>query len=301
MNPTPPDAVLLMGFGSPRSRDEMEEFLRRVTGRAVSAELAERTWKRYEAISGSPFREISWRQAAGLEELLSRRGRKLKVSLGFLHSAPFISEAIQELLRGNPGRIIGVPLTPFSVSLSVGAYRRAAEAALADCGRGVEWKMVSSYHEEPRFLAAVTEKLAAVFAENPTLSRARAPVLFSAHSVPRTVPDQEQYVRQLEFCQREISERLGLEQSALGFQSAGRGGEWLKPSGEELAQTWAREGKTELVVCPLGFVSDHVETLYDLDIELKQQVESMGMRYYRAASLNDSPAFLQALAAVVED
>lgn len=295
------DAVLLMGFGSPASLDELPEFLSRVIGQKPSPELVSRTRSRYARIAGSPFLEISCRQAGQLEELLSQSGRKLKVALGFLHGAPFIPEALSKLLTPNLHRLIGLPLIPFASSRSTGAYAHAAEEALLATGRTVEFVTVASYHDQPLFLEAVAEKLTQVFRENPGLSPSTTPVLFSAHSLPQALPDNPGYLAQLEASRKAVSERLGLDKTALAFQSRGGRGEWLGPSVAERVADWAAQGEKAVVVSPLGFVSDHVETLYDLDVELKGLAEGAGLRYFRAASLNDSPTFIRALAAVVEE
>jgi ferrochelatase len=301
LNSGPDRAVLLLGFGSPAALDELPQFLARVTGRPVPPEMLNRARTRYARISGSPFFEISKRQARDLEAWLNRQGPRWQVCLGFLHSAPSIADAVAQITARSIHQVVGLPLTPFSSALSTGAYCRAAEAAVRQSGQVLELRFINSFHDHPLFLEAVAENLDQVFREHPDLTPAATPVLFSAHSLPRSLPDSETYRAQLEHSRQAVAERLGLQQTALAFQSRGGGARaWLEPTVEQAAAERAGRGEKDLVVSPLGFISDHVETLYDLDVEFKEKVEALGLRYYRAASLNTSPRFIQALADLVE-
>ena len=301
MSSSPDRAVLLLGFGSPASLDDLPRFLALVTGRPVPPELLDRARDRYSRISGSPFLEISERQARGLEALLNRQGSRWQVFLGFLHSAPFITEAVAQITTRPISQVVGLPLTPFTSAISTGAYAGAAEEAVRQSGRTLELRFITSFHDHPHFLDAVAEKLDQVFWEHPDLTRTTTPVLFTAHSLPARIADHETYRAQLEQSRQAISERLGLGKTALAFQSRGGGpGGWLEPTIEKVAADFAGRGEKNLVVSPLGFISDHVETLYDLDIAFKAKIEALGLRYFRAASLNASPRFLEALADLAE-
>jgi protoporphyrin/coproporphyrin ferrochelatase len=301
LSQAPERAVLLLGFGSPASLDELPQFLARVTGRPVSPEMLDRARARYQRISGSPFLEISKLQARNLEALLNRQGLRWRVFVGFLHSAPSIAEAVGRIVAQSVPRLVGLPFTPFTSAQSTGAYAQAAEAALAQTGRETEFRFIASFHDHPLFLDAVAEKLDQVFWEHPDLTRTNTPVLFTAHSLPKSLPDNETYQAQLEQSRQGVIERLGLGKTTLAFQSRGGGpGAWLEPTIEQIAADFAGRGEKDLVVSPLGFISDHVETLYDLDIEFKEKIAALGLRYFRAASLNDSPRFLEALAELAE-
>ena len=301
MSPGPDRAVLLLGFGSPASLDELPQFLARVTGRPVSPEMLSRSRARYSRISGSLFLEISERQARDLEAWLNRQGPRWQVFLGFLHSAPSIADAVAQIIARSIPRVVGLPLTPFTSSRSTGAYAQAAAEALKKAGREMEFIFINSFHDHPLFLDAVAEKLDQVFWEHPDLARTDTPVLFTAHSLPQSLPDSATYRAQLEQSRQAVAERLGLGKTALAFQSRGGGpGAWLEPTIEQVAADFAGQGEKNLAVSPLGFISDHVETLYDLDVEFKEKVTALGVRYFRAASLNDSPRFIEALADLVE-
>lgn len=302
MKPVHQDAVLLLGFGSPQSLDELPEFLSRVTGRTPSPELIARTRRRYARIGGSPFLEISQRQAEALQARLKRKGHALPVGLALLHSPPTIPETVNRLAGQAVRRLIGLPLAAHASPLSTRAYAQATVKALKDCGQPITFIMIPSYHDHRLFLDAVAEKLERVFTKHPRLSPPQTPVLFTAHSLPSSLLDKRDYLRELEISRKGIIRRLGLKKSELAFQSRGAGpGAWLEPGVKTVVEDWAKQGEKAVVVSPLGFVSDHVETLYDLDVELKELAERIGLRYYRAGSLNDSPRFIQALAAVVEE
>ena len=184
-----PHRAVLLGFGSPASLDELPQFLARVTGRPATPEMLSRARDRYSRISGSPFLEISERQARGLEALLNRQGPRWQVFLGFLHSAPSIAEAVAQITARSIARAIGLPLTPFTSAISTGAYAGAAEEAVRQSGRTLELRFITCFHDHPLFLDAVAEKLDQVFWEHPDLTRTTTPVLFTAHSLPARIAD----------------------------------------------------------------------------------------------------------------
>jgi ferrochelatase len=302
LKPVHPDAVLLLGFGSPASLDELPEFLSRVTGRTPSPELIARTRSRYARIGGSPFLEIAQRQAEALQARLKRKGHALPVALAFLHSPPTIPETVNRLAGQAVRRLIGLPLAAHASPLSTRAYAQATVKALKNCGQPITFIMIPSYYDHRLFLDAVAEKLERVFTKHPRLSPPQTPVLFTAHSLPSSLFAKRDYLRELEISRKGIIRRLGLKKSELAFQSRGAGpGAWLEPGVETVVKYWAKQGEKAVVVSPLGFVSDHMETLFDLDVRLKELAERIGLRYYRAASLNHSPRFIQALADLVEE
>jgi ferrochelatase len=286
--------VAMLAFGGPVSIADVEPFIEAMTGAAPAPGLLAAVVGRYETIGGgSPLPAITRRQAAALQAALTvRLGDGVRVRPGFLYCSPTVGECLAEL--DAPDTVV-LPMSPYSSRLTTGAYR----AALAAAGRG-ELPLVDGWHVDPRYLAALSRRI------NETLDGADPEafaVLFTAHNVPReTVAGGDPYVDQLQETVAQLLPGLMPGDWRLAFQSKGRrGGEWLAPEAASAVRELAAAGWKNLLVVPMGFVADHVETFYDLDIELREVVEASGMQFLRSRALNDSPPFIEALAGIVAD
>jgi ferrochelatase len=290
--------VLVMAYGTPRTLDDVQEYYTDIRhGRPPSAQELEELTNRYRAIGYSPLYEITQAQAKGIEARLD----DVKCYLGQKHAAPFIDDAVKEMASDEVVRAVGLVLAPHYSSLSVGDYERRARRAAHDEGWSGELHVIGSWHLEPgyvEFLAAEVRR--ALDSLTPTAGD-RVVVVFSAHSLPAKILEAgDPYEEQLRETAHAVGSRAGVSRWQIGWQSAGRPFvPWLGPDIAEIIQTLADSGVKGVVVCPCGFVSDHLEVLYDIDIEAKQVADGLGVELVRTRMPNDDPAFLEMLAAVV--
>ena len=280
------DAVVLMAYGSPSSPEDVRPYLEDVRGgRPVSDEAVAELAERYRRIGGrSPLDDVTEAQRSALEHELG-----LPVFVGMKHWRPRISEAVEAALAGGATRIVGLVLAPHYSRGSVGEYRERLEAAVD--GRA-ELVLVESWHDEPGFLDVLAERVRGT----------EAWVVFTAHSLPeRVVADGDPYRQQLLETSRLVADRAELERWSFAFQSAsGTGEPWLGPDVLDELTRLHGEGVGKVLVAPVGFVSDHLEILWDLDVEARERAEELGLELTRIDSLNDDPEFVRALATVVE-
>jgi protoporphyrin/coproporphyrin ferrochelatase len=281
------DAVVLMAYGSPATAEDIRPYLDDIrAGRPVSDEAVAELAERYRRIGGrSPLDEVTEAQRSALERELG-----IPVFVGMKHWRPRIAEAVERALAGGATRLIGVVLAPHFSRLSVGEYRERLEAALDD---RAELMLVESWHDDPAFVDVVTSRVQGTDSW----------VVFTAHSLPeRILADGDPYREQLLETSRLVAERAGLgERWSFAFQSASPTGEpWLGPDILDELERLHGEDLGKVLVAPVGFVSDHLEILWDLEIEAREKAAELGLELERMASLNDDPAFIAALAGVVE-
>jgi protoporphyrin/coproporphyrin ferrochelatase len=285
--------VALLAYGGPGGADEIPAFLEALMGRTPSADTLAVVRERYALIGGaSPLPAITARQAKALQTRLGERlgGRPVRVRPGFLFSAPSVADCVAGL---QGGELVALPMSPFGSRLTTGRYR----AALAAAGRD-DVPLLDGWYASRGFVNAVTRRIAEALDGGDADDWA---LLFTAHSVPaETVMEGDPYVEQL---QQTIAQVLPVVMPGdwrEGYQSKGRGGgEWLRPEAGDVVRELAELGWRKLLVVPVGFVSDNVETLYDLDVVLRAQAEGLGMEYRRSQAPNDSAAFMEALTDVV--
>lgn len=287
-----PPSVLLLAHGTPESLADMPAYLERVRGgRPPSPELVEEMTRNYAAIGGrSPLTTLTLAQADALRSAL---GEGARVFVGMRNWRPFVADALDEARRDGVRRLVAVPLAPQYSTLSVGKYREAVETAKPD---GLEVAFVSSWHDHPRLLDAFASRVREALAEGPADR-----VVFTAHSLPeRVVREGDPYAEQVAATARGVAERAGLASYTQAWQSAGRTPEpWLGPSLEEHLTALAAEGARSVLVLPIGFVCDHTEILYDVDVQARAHAERLGLVLRRTASLNDHPGLVAALADIV--
>ena len=290
-------AVLLMAYGTPERLDDVEAYYTHIRrGSPPPPALLEELIERYRAVGGpTALNRITRDQAAALEAELARRGLVAPVRVGFKHHPPFIAEAVRGLAADGFERAVGLVLAPHYSLRSVAEYERYAEDARP---RGLEIDLIRSWHDHPPFL----DFLAARLAETHAAAGGEAAVLFTAHSVPARVMEKgDPYPDQLRETSAAVAARAGVGPWDFAYQSAGRTGEeWLGPDVVDAVAALAGRGERAVVVQAIGFVSDHLEVLYDLDVEARRATESHGMTYARVPMPNADGAFIGALAELVE-
>jgi ferrochelatase len=305
MNKAAYDAVLLLAFGGPTSPEDIRPFLARVLrGIPVPPERVEEVVHHYEAVGGrSPLNDITIRQARALEAVLKERATSLHVYVGMRHSRPFIRETLDQMMGDGARRALGLILSSHQTEASWQRYQaNVADARdeLGGCAPEIDY--CPGWHAHPLFVQAWAEQIGAELTKLPEAKRSNAPLLFTAHSVPTAMAARSPYCEQLKESCALVARQLSHSRWSLAYQSrSGNPKEsWLEPDIGAALRNLAAEGATAIVVAPIGFVSDHVEVLYDLDIEARSIAESLGLRFLRAKSLNDHPTFIRMMAEVMQ-
>jgi ferrochelatase len=299
------DAVLLIAFGGPTRPEEIRPFLARVTnGIPIPAARLEEVANHYEAVGGkSPLNEITLRQAEALQELLKTRDRKLPVYVGMRNASPFFAETLKRMADDGIRRALGFILSSHRTEASWERYQTNildARAELGGAALAVDY--CDDWHDHPLFIQTWAELIDAACATLVPEKRESTPLIFTAHSVPISMAARSPYVAQVETSAKLIAEKLDHQLWSVAYQS--RSGKptdpWLKPDIGQAIRDCAANGVKEVLVAPLGFVCDHVEILYDLDIEAKRIANELGVTLIRASCLNDHPTFIRMIADVIE-
>jgi ferrochelatase len=291
---SPKSAILLLAHGSPESPADIPEFMKHVTGgRPVPDAVMKEITHRYSLIGKSPLTEITMRQAEALQASLG-----LPVYVGMRNWKPFISDAVQQMDGGGINKVVAICLAPQNSSTSVGLYSK----ALADERKPrMTVQFVESWHDHPLLIQAFAEQLEPVWRQASAEMGSALPVIFTAHSVPmRTISAGDPYEKQTKETAQLVGRRItGLtpELQHFAFQSQGMsGGPWLGPTVESAMLEMKKQGHKGVVIAPIGFVCDHVEVLYDIDINFRQFAREQDLKLWRPESLNTSPTFIAALA-----
>jgi ferrochelatase len=275
-------AVILMAYGSPTELSDIRAYLEDIRGgRPVSDAAVEELTERYRGIGGrSPLDDVTEAQRAALEKEL-----ELPVFVGMKHWRPRIAEAADRAVSGGADTVVGIVLAPHYSKLSVEGYRERLQEGLS--GRA-ELRFVESWHTHEPYIGVLADRVRG----------AQAHVVFTAHSLPARILDEgDPYRDQLLETSRLIAERAGLDSWSFAFQSESRTGEpWLGPDILDELDSLKARGVERVLVCPIGFVSDHLEILWDLDVEARERAAELGLELERIESLNDDPAFVQGLA-----
>jgi len=298
------DAVLLVAFGGPTASDEIRPFLERVAqGRRIPPERLLEVARHYERMPGgrSPLNELTFAQARALEAELAAGGPALPVFVGMRNWRPFLHDTLAAMADKGLTRAVGVILSAFRTEASWERYQQDVADARARVAAAPAVAFAGAWLAHPQFVDAVADRARAAFAGVPAAERARTPLVFTAHSVPVAMAGASPYVADFTTASRAVAERLGHARWSLAYQSrSGSPGEpWLGPDvGEELARL-ADAGERHAVVMPIGFLCDHVEVLYDLDVEARELAAARGLTMHRAAAVNAHPAFIAMLADLV--
>jgi protoporphyrin/coproporphyrin ferrochelatase len=301
----PYDAVLLIAFGGPTRPEEIRPFLARVTkGIFIPPERLEEVAHHYEAVGGkSPLNEITFRQAEALENVLKEKRLPLPVFVGMRNASPFFVETLGQMVNDGIRRALGFILSSHRTEASWDRYQKNVADARVELGaEAPQVAYCSGWHDHPLFIQTWTELIQASFADIPAHQRLSTTLVFTAHSLPTAMVSRSRYVEQLESTARLVAAKLGHERWSIAYQS--RSGKptdsWLEPDIGNAIRKLAAEGCKEVVVAPIGFVCDHVEVLYDLDIEVKKIAENHGVTMRRVSCPNDHPTFIRMMANVIE-
>ena len=289
-------AVLLLAHGTPENPDQIPEYLGYVTGgRPLPPQVIEEIRHRYSLIGFSPLTCWTLQQADQLSQLL-----RMRVFVGMRNWRPFIADAVKEIAAQRCERVVAICLAPQNSRTSVGLYRK---AVVGDSSLPFALDFVEEWHDQPLLAAAFAEKLRAGWEKANAEYGGTLPIIFTAHSVPaRTITEGDPYEAQSKETAQLVAKAAGLADDAwtFAFQSQGMsGGAWIGPTVEETILSLKTQGHRGVFIHPVGFLCDHVEVLYDIDIFFKQFAEKEGMRLWRAESLNGSPTLTKALADLV--
>ncbi|GAB7388576.1 ferrochelatase [Bacillaceae bacterium] len=310
--------VLVMAYGTPANLDEVETYYTHIRrGKPPTPEQLADLKARYLAIGGlSPLLEITRRQVEGLEEKLNeyedpgaaaKHGKgdradspRFKAYMGMKHARPFIADAVQAMVADGIRQAIGIVLAPHYSAMSVGSYLEEAKRAASRHGLA-EIAFVKDWHLEPGYIRCLAQRVKDALQRFDEEERNAVKVLFTAHSLPEKIREMnDPYVDQLLATSRAVAGQAGIADWDFAWQSAGQTPvPWLGPDIQDVLRDLRRRGITAALVCPVGFVSDHLEILYDLDIACKNLARELGIHLERTASLNDDPQFLASLADVV--
>jgi ferrochelatase len=298
-----PIGVVLMAYGTPDSLDQVEAYYTHIRGgRPPTGDQLADLRRRYEAIGGtSPLAARTEAQRLAIQQALDRHDRdRYSVALGLRHSAPFIEDAVALHAEQGTTRLVGLVLAPHYSKLSIGGYLERAAAAAAE--HVCELTSIEQWHLTPALTEFLATGLTARRAEMPPSTK----VLFTAHSLPVRALVDDPYPRQLRESAAAIAARVDLlpwPDWALAWQSAARTSEpWQGPDVRDVIDDLARTGRSDgVLVCPQGFVSDHLEIAYDLDIDARVRAESLGLAFARTPTVNDDLAVMSALADLVID
>ena len=299
------DSVLLVAFGGPTKASEIRPFLEIVTrGRRIPPERLEDVAHHYEMMPGgcSPLNAHTEAQADGLRRALAGEGRALPVWIGMRNWHPFLHETVGAMTAAGHRRALAIILSTFRTEASWDRYVADVAAARERTPRAPEVLFAPPWFEHPRFIAAAAEGVSHALAAVPPSERALTPLVFTAHSVPVPMAEASPYVADFTAAARAVAARVGHARWSLAYQS--RSGNprdpWLEPDVGDVVKALAKDGARHVVVAPIGFVCDHVEVLYDLDVEARQVAADVGVGFTRAPAVNDHPGFVRMLAAVVD-
>jgi len=296
-------AILLLAFGGPNTPEDISPFLKNVMrGRVPSPGMIKTITERYSEIGGkSPITEITRLQAQALQKQLKKKSESISgVYIGMRNWHPFIKETLSEIADTGCKKIIAICMTPQRSNYSANGYEKDVSDGLDALKVNPDLRFVPEWHMNRRFHEAVAEKITEAMQAFKKNGQKTA-VIFSAHSLPlKAMNNDDPYVHQIDETIKGVLSLAGELDWKLGYQSKGLApGEWLKPSVDSILENLPSEGYKNVLIVPIIFVSDHVETLYDIDILYRQKAESLGLNFQRTKSLNDSPKFIEALSEVV--
>lgn len=288
-----------MAYGGPNNLDEVEPYLLDVRGyRPTSQEIIHEVRERYRQIGGrSPILERTRDQAQALEAALNSRGEYFKAFVGMRHWYPFINQTLADMSAAGIEKAVGLVMAPHYSRVSIGAYVKKIQEAETD----LEIEPIERWHLLPGYLDALARRVQAALERFPVDVRDSVPVIFTAHSLPeRILKWNDPYADELNATLAELGKRLGPNPFEFAFQSAAISSEpWLGPDAGDVIERLASEGRKHVLIAPIGFVCEHVEVLYDVDIVFKQQAESLGMQLERIEMLNTAPQMIAGLAELV--
>src|SRR6185369_5127184 len=298
--------VILMTYGSPKTLNDVPKYLKNVYGgKKPSPENVKEFQRRYKLIGGSPLIKITKQQAKALEKELNKqhKDKTFVVTAGMRFSPPFIKDVAAKLSK-QVTHIVGIIMSPQYSPIIMREYNRELTEAVAPYN-SIQLTIAEDWHLQPHFIESLAQRVQEALMKLPPKVRATTPVLFSAHSMPKRVIEKEPgYIDDLKETAVAIAKKAGLtkKQWLFCYQSAGNTPEeWLKPDFADIMPQLQKEGKTHVLIAPVQFLADHLEILYDVGIGAREQAEEHGIIFARTESLNTSPFFIKAHAAVVDE
>jgi len=295
-------AVLLLAFGGPSSLVEVESFLSLVLkGAKPSSEQVKRVKDRYRLIGGSsPIKEITFNQARLLEEGLNSKGYLVKSYIGMRYSHPFIEESLREILEDGIKEVIAIPMTPFRSSFTTEAYKGEINRINEGLKERLNIHFKDGWHSHTLFLEAISETIFEGLLNFDNKERRGVHIIFTAHSLPESILDSDSYISDMKETVYRVLERIGSFHWHMAFQSRGIGEErWIGPDLGSVLFELARIKVKEILVVPIGFVTDNIEVLYDIDIFYRKKAEDLGINLRRTRLLNFCERFIEFLANLV--
>ena len=290
--------VLLLAHGAPDKLEDIPEFLLNVRGgRRLPDAAVQEIIHRYSLIGGgSPLLKLTNLQAKALARVLSH-----PVYFAMRNWRPFIADTMLQLKQDGVERVVALCLAPHNSRTSIGLYRKYLTDAVEKTAPGLPVEFIESWHDHPRLVAAFQEKTSQALKKAEAEAGGPVPVVFTAHSVPvKTIEEGDPYEQQVKETATRVAEAMGLTEWRLAFQSQGMTAEpWIGPTVESVIDALAASGHRHVLIAPVGFVADHVEILYDIDVLFRDYGNARGVKVLRPQSLNDSPLFIQALASIV--
>ncbi len=296
--------VLLMAYGTPEHLSDVEPYYRDILGgREPSPEAVATLTERYRAVGGrTPLLETTRSVAGLLEQRLNRGGEDViwRVYVGMKHWHPYIAETVESIVADGVDELVALPLAPHYSRMSTGGYHDAVARSMAQASSSPPTRFIESWHANPQFTALIAQRVRNVLAQADA-DQSDMEVLFTAHSLPARIVDEgDPYPEELAESAAAVAQAAGIASWRFAYQSAAKTGmPWLGPDILESIAEIAREGGKNVLVVPSGFVCDHLEILFDVDITAKRAAEDLGVRLLRIEMPNDSPDFVEALFDVV--
>jgi len=293
--------VLVMAYGGPNNLDEVEPYLLDVRGyRPTSPEIIQEVRERYREIGGrSPILEQTQAQADAIETTLNANGNKFKAFVGMRHWHPFIKDVMMEMQEEGIERAVSVVMAPHYSRMSIGAYYQKVDEANSP----IEFSRIENWHLQAGYIRALATRVRDALERFPEEVRANVPVIFTAHSLPEKILEwNDLYPTQLSETVSVVMEQLGSQPYEFAYQSAAISSiPWLGPDAGEVIERLVSEGEKHILLCPIGFVCEHVEILYDIDIVYQNLAKSLGIHLERIEMLNTVPQMIDGLAQLIRE
>jgi ferrochelatase len=296
------DAVLVIAFGGPEKPEDVRPFLMNVTQGRVPAERLENVARHYELFGGkSPVNEVTFRQAHALKARLKNQGMPLAVYVGMRNWHPLLVDTVRQMSQDGVNRAVGTIMSVYQSRSSWDQYRADVGNAIARCGVNLDVEYTRPLFDHPGFIEAISERVKHSLEQLPAPDRQAACILFTAHSIPYSDPKVELYAEQVNQSVTFVAGKLGRANCQLAYQSrSGRPQDrWLEPDVNDVLRELGARGVKHVIVVPIGFVSDNIEVLYDLDIEAMETAREAGITLLRVKTVGESQVFVNALADLV--
>ncbi len=297
------DAILMIGYGAPEKIEDIRPFLQNVAkGRPIPPDRLEEVAHHYELFGGkSPLNEYTYRQAIGLQNKLADYGHDLPVDVGMRNWHPFTPDTIKKIYDNGARKVIGMIMAAHQSDASWERYQRDVQEALTELGLEMEFDYSPPLFDHPLFIENSADRVQDCLNQIPNEEYPETMILFTAHSIPVPMAEASPYVQQLETTARLIAEKLNYDNWRLVYQSrSGRPTDpWLEPDVCDVIEEISKDGVKNVIAQPIGFICDHIEVLFDIGVEAQETSDEVGIKLYRAKTVNDDPKFIEAMADVV--